>query len=98
MKIQKKKFLILFFTLLSIFISVYVWEKLNFSYSNQDIISFYSLKNYSSLNDPIKFLIFILFPLVTFLSLKLILDKKKSIQFITHLKSKIILFKINQLA
>lgn len=77
MKIQKKKFLILFFTLLSIFISVYVWEKLNFSYSNQDIISFYSLKNYSSLNDPIKFLIFILFPLVTFLSLKLILDKKK---------------------
>ena len=79
MKIQKKKFFILFLTILSIFISVYVWENLNFSYTNQDIISYYSLKNYSSLNDPIKFLIFIFFPLTTFFSLKLILDKKKII-------------------
>ena len=86
MKIQKKKFFILFLTILSIFISVYVWENLNFSYTNQDIISYYSLKNYSSLNDPIKFLIFIFFPLTTFFSLKLILDKKKSSQYITLLK------------
>ena len=77
MKIQNKKIFIFCLTLFSILISTLIWINLNIPYMRSDIISAYSLQNYSSLNDPIKYLIFILLPLTTFILSKIYFENKK---------------------
>ena len=66
MKFQKKNislFLLFFF---SIIFSAFIWSKINFPTQRNDIVGEYSLNNYNSLNDIIRYEIFITLPTFTF--------------------------------
>ena len=82
MKTQKNKIYTLLLTFISIFFSVYLWEVINIPYNYNGIIGHYSLNNYNSLNDPIKYLIFIILPLSTFLLCKIYIEKKRFINLL----------------
>ncbi len=77
MKIQKNKIYTLLITIIVIFLSVILWNKIHIEYKLNGIIGQYSTNNYSSLNDPIKYLILILFPSSVFLICKIFIEKKK---------------------
>ena len=79
MKIQKNKIYTLLATFISIFFGVYLWKIINIPYHSNGIIGLYSLNNYSSLNDPIKYLTFIMLPIFTFLLCKIYIEKKNFI-------------------
>ena len=83
----KKNLFIFSLVLFSIIISTFIWKKLHIPY-NSDIIGEYSLKNYSSLNDIIKYLSFILLPLFTFLLAKILIEKINLINQLENLKIK----------
>lgn len=76
MKIQKNKIYTLLATFISIFFGVYLWKIINIPYHSNGIIGLYSLNNYSSLNDPIKYLTFIMFQSLHFCYARFILKKK----------------------
>ncbi len=90
----KKNLFIFSLVLFSIIISTFIWKKLHIPY-NSDIIGEYSLKNYSSLNDIIKYLSFILLPLFTFLLAKILIEKINLINQLENLKIKNIIEKKN---
>tara|TARA_B100001123_G_C15302796_1_gene1021643 strand:+ start:814 stop:2637 length:1824 start_codon:yes stop_codon:yes gene_type:complete len=77
MKFQKEKIYSLLVTTASIALGVYFWKIIHIPYTANGIIGDYSLNNYSSINDPLKYIIFILFPVFTFLSCKVLIEKKK---------------------
>ena len=77
MKIQKNKIYTLLITLIIIFLSILLWNKLHIGYQPNGIIGDYSINNYSSLNDPIKYLTLILFPSFVFLICKIYIEKKQ---------------------
>ena len=77
MKIQKNKIYTLLITLIIIFLSTLLWNKLHIGYRPNGIIGDYSINNYSSLNDPIKYLILILLPSFVFLICKIYIEKKR---------------------
>ena len=82
MKIQKNKIYTLLITLIIIFLSTLLWNKLHIEYQPNGIIGDYSINNYSSLNDPIKYLILILLPSFVFLICKIYIEKKNLVTFI----------------
>ena len=77
MKFQKEKIYSLLVTTASIALGVYFWKIIHIPYTANGIIGDYSLNNYSSINDPLKYIIFIIFPVFTFLSCKVLIEKKK---------------------
>ena len=86
MKIQKKNFYTLLLTFISIFFGVHLWKIINIPYHHNGIIGQYSLNNYNSLNDPIKYLTFIILPIFTFLLCKIYIEKKKFIYLLFFFK------------
>ena len=74
MKIQKQ---IYYFVLISfsILIANYVWPLINLS-SNKDIIGIYSQNNYSSFNDILRYLNFVLIPVIIYFFSKIFFEKK----------------------
>ena len=77
MKIQKNKIYTLLITLVIIFLSILLWNNLHIRYQPNGIIGDYSINNYSSLNDPIKYLTLILLPSFVFLICKIYIEKKR---------------------
>ncbi len=77
MKIQKNKIYTLLITLIIIFLSILLWNNLHIGYQPNGIIGDYSINNYSSLNDPIKYLTLILLPSFVFLICKIYIEKKQ---------------------
>ena len=77
MKIQKNKIYTLLITLIIIFLSILLWNNLHIEYQPNGIIGDYSINNYSSLNDPIKYLTLILLPSFVFLICKIYIEKKQ---------------------
>ena len=73
MKFQKKNislFLLFFF---SIIFSAFIWSKINFPTQRNDIVGEYSLNNYNSLNDILRYVIFISLPTLTFFISKILI-------------------------
>ena len=95
MKIQKNKIYTLLLTFISIFFGVYLWKIINIPYHSNGIIGLYSLNNYNSLNDPIKYLTFIMLPILTFLLCKIYIEKKNFINLLIFFRQNELL-KINK--
>ena len=70
MKIQKKNLIIILSLFLSVIFSSYVWDLIKLPYKEVNIIGVYSENKYNAFNEILRYLFFILFPLVIFLSLQ----------------------------
>lgn len=77
MKLQKDKILTILLTLTAVFFSIIFWNKFHIKYQPNGIIGQYSINNYNSINDPLKYLVLILFPSITFFLCKFFIEKKK---------------------
>ena len=86
MKIQKNKIYILLITFLSIIFVIFLWDKINIPYKSNGIIGHYSVNNYSSFNDPLKYLIFIFLPVITFILGKIFIEKKNFVNLFCFFK------------
>ena len=82
-KMQKKTdYFIYFLPFLSIFLSIYLWEKINLPYSNpEEVIGYYSFFNHSQFNDTARYLVFVSIPLVLFFFLFILLKKQECSTF-----------------
>ena len=95
MKLQKDKIFTILLTLVAVFFSIIFWNKLHIKYQPNGIIGQYSINNYSSINDPFKYLVLILFPSITFLVCKIFIEKKKLNNFYSFFSNKQKLKNIN---
>ena len=77
LKSQYKNISIIILTTVSILISTYLWSYINFSISNIQELGRgdYIENNYNQSNEILRYLIFILLPLTTFLSLMIYFKK-----------------------
>ena len=75
MKIQKKNLIIIISLFLSIMFSSYVWDFIKLPYKGIDIIGVYAENEYNALNEILRYLFFILFPLIIFLGLQIHFNK-----------------------
>ena len=87
MKIQKQ---IYYFVLISfsILIANFTWPLINLSTNNKDIIGIYSQNNYSSFNDILRYLCFILIPVIIYFFTKLFFEKQTFNSFLSNFKIK----------
>ena len=66
---MKNKYIPLILTLIAIAISTFLWDKISLTYDFQNkIYGEYSVKQYNPNNETLRFLFFISFPLITFLT------------------------------
>ena len=70
MKIQKNNLIIILSLFLSIMFSSYVWDLIKLPYKEVNIIGVYAENKYNAFNEILRYLFFILFPLVIYLSLQ----------------------------
>jgi len=87
-KIQKEKIYFLIILLASVILSTILWKIIHIPYFKNGIIGEYYLNNYNSLNDIIKYIIFILFPILTLLSWEFFYKKKSFSLIVSSLNSK----------
>ena len=73
---KDKTILILLITIL-IFFSSYIWNFINIPFRDDEILGEYSVNNHHSLNDSLRYLVFILIPITGYLFFKLLIEKKK---------------------
>ena len=73
---KDKTVLILLITIL-IFFSSYIWNFINIPFRDDEILGEYSVNNHHSLNDSLRYLVFILIPITGYLFFKLLIEKKK---------------------
>ena len=87
MKIQKQ---IYYFVLISfsILIANFTWPLINLSTNNKDIIGIYSQNNYNSFNDILRYLCFILIPVIIYFFTKLFFEKQTFNSFLSNFKIK----------
>ena len=86
MKIQKNKIYTFLITAIAIFISIYFWKVLHIPYQQNGIVGNYSINNYNALNDPIKYLLFILLPTATFIFCKIFIENESLLNFLNFFK------------
>ena len=88
-KSQYKNILIIILTTVSILISTYFWSYINLSIPNIQELGRgdYIENNYNQANEILRYLSFILLPLITFLSLMIYFDEIKIYDFFTQLKT-----------
>ena len=88
---MNKKYLPIIFTLIAIFISTFLWEKIILPYDEQNqIYGEYSVNLYNPSNDTLRFIFFVSFSLITFLISYLIFFKEKTFSFRQVIFNKII--------
>ena len=73
---KNKTVLILLITIL-IFFSSFIWNFINIPFHQDEILGEYSVNNHHSLNDSLRYLVFILIPITGYLFFKLLIEKKK---------------------
>ena len=86
MKNQKKILIEAFILSLSVLISAYVWKYISISYIETSIIGNYSKNNYNQNNDLLRYLFFIIFPLIVFVTIRFLEDKNLGRNFLYNLK------------
>ena len=67
MNFQKKNLILYSIVLISLGISVFLWDKIFLPFKDPKIVGVYTQQEYHSLNDPIRYLVFISLPLLTWL-------------------------------
>ena len=75
MKFQKEKIVLIFSVLLSFLISTILWRLINFPFQDPEIIGNYSLNNHDHKNDVIRYIVFVILPLLTFIVVKFFYNK-----------------------
>ncbi len=87
MKLKQTKLLPYVFLIFFVFFTTYIWDKIEISFPDVDIIGIYSKNNHNSLNDILRYLIFISLPVLSWLVTFLILNKKKINKFIYNFRN-----------
>ena len=87
MKLKQTKLLPYIFLIFFVFFTTYIWDKIEISFPDIDIIGIYSKNNHNSLNDILRYLIFISLPVLSWLVTFLILNKKKINKFIYNFRN-----------
>ena len=75
MKFQNEKIVLIFSVLFSFLISTILWRLINFPFQDPEIIGNYSLNNHDHKNDVIRYLVFVILPLLTFVIIKFFYNK-----------------------
>ena len=75
MKFQNEKIVLIFSVLFSLLISTILWRLINFPFQDPEIIGNYSLNNHDHKNDVIRYLVFVILPLLTFVIIKFFYNK-----------------------
>jgi len=70
MKIQRQKLIFFIFFLISIITGYLIWDLINLKFENPKIIGQYSINNYNSANDILRYLIFLSLPCTVFILYK----------------------------
>ena len=87
MKLKQTKLLPYIFLIFFVFFTTYIWDKIEISFPDIDIIGIYSKNNHNSLNDILRYLTFISLPVLSWLVTFLILNKKKINKFIYNFRN-----------
>ena len=95
MKIPKQIYFVLAF-IFSFFLSVLISSKIHIPLGHTSIVGEYSEQNYHPLNDFLKYITYILVPILFFFLLKLIFDKKVINNFFQNFNDSIIIIKFDQ--
>ena len=95
MKIPKQIYFVLA-VIFSFFLSVLISSKIHIPLGYTSIVGEYSEQNYHPLNDFIKYITYILVPILFFFLLKLIFDKKIINNFFQNFNDPIIIFKFDR--
>ena len=95
MKIPKQIYFVLAF-IFSFFLSVLISSKIHIPLGHTSIVGEYSEQNYHPLNDFLKYITYILVPILFFFLLKLIFDKKIINNFFQNFNDPIIIFKFDR--
>lgn len=78
MLLKKNNILLTFLIIIIVYLSSFVWNYINVPFNDHTkIIGKYLTNRHHSLNDPLRYLFFILTPLFGFLSFKILIEKKK---------------------
>ena len=75
MKFQNEKIVLIFSVLFSFLISTILWRLINFPFQDPEIIGNYSLNNHDHKNDVIRYIVFVILPLLTFVIIKFFYNK-----------------------
>ncbi len=87
MKLKQTKLLPYIFLIFFVFFTTYIWDKIEIPFPDVDIIGTYSKNNHNSLNDILRYLIFISLPFLSWLVTFLILNKKKINKFVYNFRN-----------
>ena len=88
MKIQKKTLITSIFTFISLVIATYLWDLIKLPYYETDIVGEYSSNKYNANNEILRYLFFILFPLLVFLSFEIYFNKLSLNNIISQIDTK----------
>ena len=64
MKLQKKNFVLFTNILISFFLGALIWDFIKFEFRDPQIIGIYTENQYNSLNDIVRYIVFILLPIL----------------------------------
>ncbi len=69
-------------TIIAIIFASFMWDKISFEFHNpEEIIGYYSIFKHNPLNDNLRYIFFVGFPILTYLSFFLFFNKKKILNF-----------------
>ena len=81
-KFLLKEYFPLIISLISLFALSFLWESITLPYNkNNEILGNYSNNNHHQFNDTLRFLLFILIPLLLYLLIFLLIDKENALPF-----------------
>ena len=69
-------------TIIAIIFASFMWDKISFEFHNpEEIIGYYSIFKHNPLNDNLRYIFFVGFPILTYLSFFLFFNKKRILNF-----------------
>ena len=92
MNFQKKKIILYLLTIISLAISVFLWDKILLPFKNPEINGVYTENKYHSLNDFLRYLVFIFIPLTTWFIGYIYLNNKKFNKLVYNFNNREIFF------
>ena len=76
MRIQKEKLVLFIFLICSVFLGTLTWKLISLPYLDPEILGFYSINNHNAANDILRYLLFVSYPILTYLIFKFFYQKK----------------------
>tara|TARA_A100001011_G_scaffold124492_1_gene131466 strand:+ start:772 stop:1134 length:363 start_codon:yes stop_codon:yes gene_type:complete len=84
---RKREILLFIVLILSIFLCKIIWPLIELPFLETDIIGEYSLKKVNSMNDIVRYFVFISFPVLIFIFLKIKLYNLKPLYILNNFKT-----------